>query len=141
MKADEELLKQKLEIIVENLEYLTSSDFNPENAGFEEKQAVKHCLLELAEASIDISSHIIASEGLDRPEDYAGLFQELGNEGFLNESLADKMSEMARFRNFLVHRYGDVDEKRLEAFIEEDLGDVRSFSESIYDYLDESTGI
>ncbi len=140
MKADEETIRQRMEIIAENKEYIESvrESFDPEKADFESLQAVKHCLFEIAEACIDISSHIIASEGFERPDDYSGLFPVLAENEILDEELAQRLAEMARFRNFLIHRYGEVEGQRLKRFMEDDLEDVSVFTEQVYDYLETS---
>lgn len=44
---------------------------------------------------------------------------------------------MAGFRNFLVHRYDDLDPERIEEFIDSDLEDVSEFLEEIYEYMEE----
>lgn len=137
MKAEKETLKQKLQIIDENINYLENN--KPEISGddYGELQAVKHCLFEIAEASIDMASHIVAAEGFEKPESYAEMFPVLSKNDILDDELAEKLSEMARFRNLLVHRYGDIDEQKLENFIKQDLKDVKKFSQSIYTYIEE----
>jgi uncharacterized protein YutE (UPF0331/DUF86 family) len=137
MKANTETLKQKLQIISENKEYLEKQEFDPANAGFGDLQAVKHCMFEIAEASIDIASHIIASEGFRQPDDYSGVFLVLAENGIIEENLAENLADMARFRNFLVHRYGEIEDSRLEEFLSNDLDDIEELSRAVYEYMDE----
>lgn len=138
MKANVDTLKQKLEIIDENIEFLNSEKegFRPEEAAFKDIQAVKHSMLEAAEACLDIASHIIASEGFERPKEYSEMFETLEINGVIGEELASDLSEMARFRNFLVHRYDKVDNQRLEEFLEKDIDDIKEFSSEIYSYIE-----
>ena len=70
-------------------------------------------------------------KGLKRPESYAEVFLILGEEGLLDESLIERLSDMARFRNFLVHRYGEVDNKRVLEFIKENLRDIYEFRKAV----------
>lgn len=42
MKADEQTLKSKIEIIDENIEYLEGQGFDPADVSFEKVQAFKH---------------------------------------------------------------------------------------------------
>lgn len=58
---------------------------------------------------IDIASHIIAVKGMGRAEEYRGMFHLLGEKGVIEKDLAERLGDMAVFRNLLVHRYGDVD--------------------------------
>ncbi|MFB6115372.1 MAG: DUF86 domain-containing protein [Candidatus Nanohalobium sp.] len=138
MKAEKETLKQKMQVIDENLRYLENQ--NPANlseSDFEKLQAVKHSLFEITEACIDISSHIIAAEGFEKPEEYAGMFPVLSKNKIITEELASKLEEMARFRNLLVHRYGEIESEKLEEFIREELEDVKQFTSSIYKYMEQ----
>ncbi len=109
---------------------------DPHTASFEEIQAVKHSLLEVTEAFIDIASHIIATEGFERPSSYAEMFSTLAKYSVIPADLSTRMAEMAKFRNFLVHRYNRVDEERLMEIRAEDLHDVREFVEKIYEYFE-----
>lgn len=93
-------------------------------------------MLEVAEACIDIAGHIIAAEGFNRPSDYADIFEPLAENGILEEDLAERLGEMAKFRNFLVHRYDKVDLERLQEFRDDDIGDVKQFLDSIYTYIE-----
>lgn len=137
MKAEKETLKQKLEIIEENKTYLESQKtekIDPEN--FEKLQAVKHSLFEITEASIDIASHIIAAEGFQKPDEYAEMFSILSKNNVITEELSSKLKELARFRNLLVHRYGELEEEKLKQIINKDLKDVSDFATEIYRYME-----
>ncbi|MFC1496824.1 DUF86 domain-containing protein, partial [Candidatus Margulisiibacteriota bacterium] len=62
---------------------------------------------------IDIANHIISSLSLGQPEDYAESFEILGNKFIIPEDFAKILSDMARFRNVLVHMYDKIDETRV----------------------------
>ena len=70
---------------------------------YEKIQASKHSLQEAIEACLDVSNHIIAAKGLERSESYSDMFLRLAEDDILNKQLADRLSDMARFRNLLVH--------------------------------------
>lgn len=59
------------------------------------------------------------------------MFQVLGEENIIDENLAEKLADMAKFRNILVHRYGDVENEELRTIIDEDLEDVRNYMSQI----------
>ena len=56
-----------------------------------------------------IGNHLIARLRLRLAEDYATVFAVLAEAGILSRKLADKMAELARFRNLLVHVYCRID--------------------------------
>jgi len=52
------------------------------------------------------------------------MFLVLGKNNVISKELAEKLAKMARFRNFLIHRYGDVNAEYLLKIINEDLQDI-----------------
>jgi len=86
------------------------------------------------QASLDIASHIVASEGYREPNDYGDLFRILEENGVLSPELTDRMVEMAGFRNVLAHEYAGIDDER----VYEQLQDVRQFdayAEAVIDVI------
>ncbi|MEE8179891.1 MAG: DUF86 domain-containing protein [bacterium] len=131
---DSDVLEAKIDIIDRNLNFLKDYSGVSEAQfleSYKDVQAAKFSLLECIEACMDIANHIIASRRLRRPEGYAEAFEILGSEGIIDRKLADGLGDMARFRNLLVHRYGEVDNKRVLSIVQENLGDIESFLESV----------
>ncbi len=127
---DKSLIEEKMDIVERNLKFLQGyAKINEKDflESYKDVQAAKFSLLECIEACIDIAGYLIAEKGLKRPESYAEVFQILEEEGLLEEPLAERLSDMTRFRNFLVHRYGEVDNKRVFEFIKENLRDIYEF--------------
>ena len=87
-------------------------------------QAVKYSLLEIIECCIDIASHIIAVNGMGRAEEYREMFYLLGEWGVIEKGLAERLGDMAGFRNLLVYMYGDVDNEVVLEMIWSELSDV-----------------
>jgi len=133
---DEELVERRKDIIFQNLKYLEEKDF--EEPDFESVQAVKYSLQEVIEACLDIANHVIASREMDRAEEYSEMFEILGDEDILDEQLADNLSDMAKFRNLLVHRYGDIENEKLRIILDGELGDIRDYLEQINQELFDS---
>lgn len=135
---DREVLEKKMDMIEEGLAYLRKAR-KLERAellgSFEKTQAAKHTLQETIEACLDIANHLLAAMGLPRSETYSGMFHVLGKEGLLSPALADRLAEMARFRNLLVHRYAEVDNERVYEILQERLTDVEAFLREISEIL------
>ena len=131
---DKAVIEEKMDIVERNLQFLKSFAKMEEKEfleSYKDVQAAKFSLLECIEACIDIAGYLIVEKGLKRPESYAEVFLILGEEGLLDESLIERLSDMARFRNFLVHRYGEVDNKRVLEFIKENLRDIYEFRKAV----------
>jgi len=137
---DEELVEKKIDLILKNLDYLEEVKEIDEDAflkSFEKLQATKHSLQEIIESCIDISNHIISSEGLERAETYSEMFERLYENDVIGSDLNDRLGNMARFRNLLVHRYGIVDDKKVLHILRERLSDIYRFIEDVENFLDE----
>jgi uncharacterized protein YutE (UPF0331/DUF86 family)/predicted nucleotidyltransferase len=93
--------------------------------------AIKYRLVVAVEICIDLGEHIIASEGLRAPDSFAAVFAILGEGGYLEAGLADSLSDMARFRNLLVHVYQRVDDRRVVEILKTRLGDFDAYREHI----------
>lgn len=86
--------------------------------------SAKYHLVVCIEAAIDLCSHIIAKNRLRVPEDYADTFRVMGENGLLPRDFLPKLFAMAGFRNRLVHRYWDVDNKKIYSILQENLPDL-----------------
>ena len=93
--------------------------------------SAKYYLQGSIECCLDIANHIIASERLRAPKDYADSFSILGENDILETSLVSKLRQMAKFRNRLVHLYGEIDDKFVYEFIHNDVKDIRKFQKVI----------
>ncbi len=130
MSRDKSLIEGKIDIIHRNLEFLNDYKHMDEEEfinSFKDIQAMKYSLLESVEACIDIASHIISANNLERPESYAEMFEGLAKIGSIDKGLAQKLADMARFRNILVHGYAKVDNLKVLEVVKEDLEDIEQF--------------
>jgi len=63
------------------------------------------------------------------------MFKVLKEERIIGKELATKLEDMARFRNLLVHRYGEVDNRRVLEIIKHNLKDVEEFEKKIEKFI------
>lgn len=88
--------------------------------------------LQLAiETSLNIGSRIISLEQFEKnisvPETYAEVFEVLYDLKVVSRDFADRLKNMAKFRNRLVHVYWEIDNKLVYNFIISGLDDFRDF--------------
>ncbi len=93
-------------------------------------RAVKYSFVTAIEACVDVALHLIASERWGRPSTNAGALRLLAEHGVIDAGLADRLANAVGFRNVLVHRYTDVDDRRVIAALA-DLDDLRDFVTAI----------
>ena len=91
----------------------------------------KYYLQVSIECCLDIANHIIAAEDFRAPRDYADSFNVLEENDVLGEDLGMKLRQMAKFRNRLVHLYGEIDDAYVYAFIKQDLQDILEFKKVV----------
>ena len=85
-------------------------------------------LLVAIEAALALCYHVATRRLRKAPEDYAACFATLGDAGVVDRELSERLQNMARFRNLLIHMYWKLDYNRVYDIIEADLGDLRSFA-------------
>ena len=93
--------------------------------------SAKYYLQVSIECCLDVANHIIASEKLRAPRDYSDSFLVIQEEGIISSELGDKLRQMAKFRNRLVHLYGEIDNTNVYEYIKGDLKDIEEFKSII----------
>jgi len=83
------------------------------------------------ECCLDVASHVISSERFRAPKDYADTFNVLEEKKIIEPELAHRLRQMAKFRNRLVHLYGEIDDRAVYRIACEDLNDIQTFRDSI----------
>ena len=86
--------------------------------------AVKYRFIIAIEVCIDVGRHVIASEGLRAPLDYADV---LADAHLVDPAIAADLRDTARFRNLLVHNYTKVDDTRVVEILRERVDDLALF--------------
>ena len=140
MSLERQIIEGKFDVIDRNLRFLEEiKTLSPEQfvESYRDVQAAKHSLLEIMEACIDIANYIISVAGFRRAEEYSEMFKVLKEEGVIGKELATKLEDMARFRNLLVHRYGEIDNRKVLEIIKHNLKDIEEFEKEIEKFIEE----
>jgi uncharacterized protein YutE (UPF0331/DUF86 family) len=94
----------------------------------DKRNMVLHALLVSIQASIDIANHLVAASSTSRrPETYRESFMILCDEGLIPEDLATQLSDLAGFRNVLVHLYCRLDLDEVYGVLQDDLSVVNRY--------------
>ena len=88
---------------------------------------MKYRFIVAIEVCIDVGRHVVASEGLRAPLDYADTFTVLADAGLLDPAIATELRDTARFRNLLVHGYAKVDDTRVVEILRDRVDDLAAF--------------
>ena len=136
--TDADLVRKRLAFIETCLRELAElSDSRRVEHDVRERRFVEHTLQIAIQATLDVASHIVASDRLGEPTSNQSLFQILERAGWVIPELASELRAMAGFRNVLVHGYVAVDPAIVRDVLVRRLGDIEAFVQSIRARLDD----
>ena len=98
--------------------------------------SAKYRLITAIEASISICNHIIARKFKRVPESYSDCFTILHECSVITADLAERLGNMARFRNMLVHIYWEIDDEKIFDILTSDLVDFENYIKEIVHFLE-----
>jgi len=132
------IIKTKLKIIDENLELVKGS--LPERVDeFTALGLIKDGIYKKIEASIQeiisICSIINSDLKLGIPSNRDDIIVALKNNNILSSKMAEKIKGLKGFRNFLVHRYGQINDEVAFKDIKQGLSDFSLFKEEILNFI------
>jgi uncharacterized protein YutE (UPF0331/DUF86 family) len=84
-------------------------------------------LLIAIEAALALCFHVSAKRLHQVPEEYAGCFGAMEQAGLIPADLSQRLQQMARFRNLLVHVYWKIDYGQVYEVMMTRLDDLRAF--------------
>lgn len=134
MVLNEALIRRRFEDIQKSLERLEEIRALPREAFLADPDRLDLACYRLViaiEAAVQIGFHVSAQQLHRTPEEYAECFAILGETGMIPAELSERLQQMARFRNVLVHRYWDVDYSRVYDILQSRLDDLREFVQEI----------
>lgn len=97
----------------------------------------EHHLRRALEALLDIGRHILAKQGLGKPDSYRQIILAMGAHKIIPADFADRILGMAGYRNRLTHGYADISAGELWAILQTRLDDFEQFFRCIGQYLDQ----
>jgi len=137
-----DIIKTKIKVIEESIDLVKEN--LPENINeFKALGLVKDGIYKKVEASIqeiiNICSIINSDLKLGIPSNRDDIIDALRDNNILSKKMAEKIKELKGFRNFLVHRYGKVDDEVAFKEICHGLPDFTLFKEEILKFLKTSS--
>lgn len=138
MAVDQELVKRKLALILDDLEKLRSlakvsreefiSDYHP-------RIMVERLLERVIGRMIDINYHLLTETRLTIPKDYYESFVKLAELELFPAEEARKFAQLAGLRNRLAHEYNNLDEQKLFAAFQEIMAVLPRYLKAVDGFL------
>lgn len=112
---------------------------NPENLkNYTKQDSIVLNIQRLSEAAIDIAMHIVAEKDLGVPQNSREVFELLAQNKLINQERAEKLKAMVGFRNIAVHEYQKLNLKIVEAIIENEIEEIKEFSQKLLQEMAEN---
>jgi|SRR3989344_4694410 len=139
MNIRRELIEHKLSEISDNVN-IVSENMPSKFEDFADMGLSKHGLYKMIEFAIqdviDICSILNSDLSLGMPENEDILLEHIENKNIFTKNVMSKIKEMKGFRNILVHKYGDIDDRKAFEDVGEGLKDFESFIKEIENFLE-----
>jgi uncharacterized protein YutE (UPF0331/DUF86 family) len=90
------------------------------------------------QAIIDILDLIVIEENLEKPDSRMEEISLLYNSGIISEKMARKLEDIVKFRNILVHEYGEIDERKVYKNLFSKTRDFEEFKKEILKWIKKS---
>ena len=116
----------------ERYQHITLEDLNTDR---DKRNMALHAMLVSIQSAIDISNHLIAENRLRKPATYRQTFEILNEAGIISIPLSESLSDLAGFRNVLVHIYWKLDIAEVYGVLQNDVESLRDFEKIIKNML------
>ncbi len=138
MNLDFEKIKKRISEIEESINEINKIVSINEYEFWKDKRnitSVKYYLLEAIEAVGGICVHIVAKKfgkGVNSLSECINILEE---EEILNKELSSRLKKMIKFRNKLIHKYWDIDDKLVYEYAKNETDDFTNFIKEIKKFL------
>ena len=138
MNLDIEKIKKRISEIEESINEINKIVSINEYEFWKDKRnitSVKYYLLEAIEAVGGICVHIVAKKfgkGVNSLSECINILEE---EEILNKELSSRLKKMIKFRNKLIHKYWDIDDKLIYEYAKNETDNFIDFIKEIKKFL------
>ena len=98
--------------------------------------SAKYHFIVAIEACIDMCTHVISRNGFRVPDNYGDTFIVMAEAGAWDARFANELTNMAKFRNRLVHLYWEIDDHQLYEILQLRLDDFKKFLKAMGRFLE-----
>ena len=133
--VDPLVVKLRLDTILERISRLKEIEQMTEKQFLLDQtmqSAAERNLQIIAQAMIDICTHLVAHNHWGSPETYSDAVRIISNHNIIEINLADRLIDFVKLRNVLVHLYLDIDLKIVYRCALAAITDAILFTDAIY---------
>ena len=123
-------------LLLVDISRLSYEDFYKSNI---DRAAAERILQIAIESCLNIGNRLISLIQFEKPvrtpESYAEIFVIMRDLKIIDLEFSNRLVEMAKFRNRLVHLYWDLDSETTYHILHENIGDFKKFQNVVVDFL------
>ncbi|NCO68354.1 MAG: hypothetical protein COY75_08530 [Nitrospirae bacterium CG_4_10_14_0_8_um_filter_41_23] len=97
--------------------------------------SLRYLLIEAVEAMANICNHILARIAGQPPKGYPDCFEKLSGAGIITRELGEKLKKLASLRNIIIHKYWNIDDRKVFKSSKENIGDFEEFLRQINKFI------
>ena len=130
MPIDKEVVENRLREVLEAINELKRLASKPYTSlSVDEKYSMRYNIIVLVEALVALSIHIARNMYNYKPRSYVDAIRYVGEK--IRFSHLDDLVALIRLRNILIHRYWNVDDRKIYDSIKQDFKCVEEFLDTI----------
>ncbi|MBD3408215.1 MAG: DUF86 domain-containing protein [Candidatus Lokiarchaeota archaeon] len=116
---------------VENLQNYSDMEHDDFKTSERNRKSVTKTIENIAQAIIDIGSHIAAQKQWGIKDTYREIIELLAEKGVISKSVGERLKELVSMRNLLIHQYLDIDYDLIWSILPQLIKDSEEFVDSI----------
>jgi len=89
--------------------------------------SLRYLLIEAVEAMANICNHILTRVTGQVPKGYPDCFEKLSDAKIITRRLSVNLKKLAGLRNILIHKYWEIDDRKVFQSAKENMGDFEEF--------------
>jgi len=97
--------------------------------------SLRYLLIEAVEAMASICNHILTRVTGQVPKGYPDCFEKLSDAKIIMKELSEKLKKVAGLRNIIIHRYWEIDDRKVFKSAKENIGDFEEFLRQINEFM------
>jgi uncharacterized protein YutE (UPF0331/DUF86 family) len=97
--------------------------------------SLRYLLIEAVEAMANICNHILARMTGQVPKGYPDCFEKLSEAKIITSELGEKLRKAASLRNIIIHKYWEIDDRKVFKSARENIGDFEEFLRQINGFI------
>ncbi len=138
MAVDPLVVKARLDIIIERITRIKHIETMTQEQYLKDQLlqgAIERNLQIIAQAIIDICTHLVAHNHWGSPKSYTDAVTIVANNNVIDSTLAGRLIHLVKLRNILVHLYLKIDQKIVYQSARSIITDAKSFTDAILKFV------